>query len=173
MSQKLAPFFIPKKHLDLYFFGTLIISIPLPYKHINNTQLMKVGITFVAFRHLHAGYIQMLEEARKHCDYLIVGLNTTSKEDLTTLVNHNLTNRYIQLYACKYVDEIIPYENETDVENILRNFKIDIRIIGEEYRYLDFTGKEYCLKNNITIFYNSRNLKPYLTYKKNNKQARS
>ena len=127
---------------------------------------MKIGITFVAFSHLNAGYIQMLEEARKQCDYLIVGLNTTPKKQIEAVHNNNLTNRYIQLNGCKYVNEVIPYETEVDVENILRTFKIDVRIIGEEYKLKSFTAKEYCTQNNIEIYYNKRNLKPYLSYKR-------
>lgn len=127
---------------------------------------MKIGITFVAFNHLNASYIQMLEEARKQCDYLIVGLNTTPKEQIQAAYPNNLTNRYIQLNGCKYVNEVIPYETEVDVENILRTFKIDVRIIGEEYKQKSFTAKEYCTQNNIEIYYNKRNLKPYLSYKK-------
>lgn len=127
---------------------------------------MKIGITFVAFKHLHAGYVQMLEEAKKQCDYLIVGLNTNIKEDMSIQADfhQSLTNRYIQLKGCKYVDEIIPYETETDLENILRTYHINIRIIGEEYKKRNFTAKDYCNETNISIYYNRRELQPYLAY---------
>ncbi|MEC4115257.1 adenylyltransferase/cytidyltransferase family protein [Myroides pelagicus] len=123
---------------------------------------MKVGITFAAFTHLHAGYIKMLEEAKTQCDYLIVGLNTTPNFDPTLPGNQNLTliERYIQLKGCKYVDEIIPYQNETDLEDIMHAFKIDTRIIGKEYKNKPFTAKQYCLDKGIQIYYNDMDIRP-------------
>ena len=119
---------------------------------------MKTGITFGVFDLLHAGHVMMLEEAKKMCDYLIVGLNTDP-----ALINPDKNNptqsmveRYIQLQGCKYVDEIIPYTTEQDLDDILRAMPIDIRIIGEEFRDKDFTGKQYCLDQNIEIYYNKR-----------------
>ncbi|MVX36554.1 adenylyltransferase/cytidyltransferase family protein [Myroides sp. LoEW2-1] len=123
---------------------------------------MIIGITFAAFSHLHAGYIKMLEEAKSQCDYLIVGLNTVANYDPTAPIIEDLSlvERYIQLKGCKYVDEIIPYQNETDLEDIMRAYKIDVRIIGKEYKLKPFTAKEYCLKKNIRIYYNNMDLRP-------------
>ncbi|AJH15298.1 adenylyltransferase/cytidyltransferase family protein [Myroides profundi] len=123
---------------------------------------MKVGITFVAFEFLHSGYIQMLEEAKKQCDYLIVGLNTVCKDETGILLSkeYSLVERYITLKACKYVDEIIPYHTEQDLEDILRSFKIDIRILGSEYKTKDYTAKDYCKNKGIKIHFNHRDLKP-------------
>ncbi len=120
---------------------------------------MKNGITFGVFDLLHAGHIMMLEEAKKMCDYLIVGLNTDPSlidPDKNT-PTQSLVERYIQLQGCKYVDEIIPYTTEQDLDDILRAMPIDVRIIGEEYRDKEFTGKKYCLDNGIEIYYNKRN----------------
>lgn len=119
---------------------------------------MKVGITFSSFDLLHAGHVMMLKEARKQCDYLIVGLqlDPSIERSNKNTPSQSIIERYIQLKGSKYVDEIIPYVLEQDVEDILRSFEIKVRIIGEEYRNLDFTGKEYCLKKGIEIFYNSR-----------------
>ena len=120
---------------------------------------MKNGITFGVFDLLHAGHIMMLEEAKKMCDYLIVGLNTDPSlidPDKNT-PTQSLVERYIQLQGCKYVDEIIPYTTEQDLDDILRAMPIDIRVIGEEYRDKEFTGKNYCLDNGIEIYYNKRN----------------
>ena len=77
----------------------------------HNYKKMKVGITFSPFDHLHAGYIKMLEEAKKQCDYLIVGLQTNPKTDhnYKGLAPQTLVERYIQLNGCKYVDEIVPF----------------------------------------------------------------
>jgi len=100
----------------------------------------------------------MLKEAKKQCDYLIVGLQLDPSLDRPKKNNpsQSIIERYIQLKGSKYVDEIIPYVLEQDVQDILRSFEIDVRIIGEEYKTTDFTGKEYCLKKGIEIYYNSR-----------------
>ncbi|MDM1370219.1 adenylyltransferase/cytidyltransferase family protein [Myroides marinus] len=119
---------------------------------------MRTGITFIAFDHLHAGYISMLEEAKSQCDYLIVGLQTNpnNKKDYKVLTPKSLVERYIQLNACKYVDEIVPYITDQDLEDIMCSFNIDVRIIGEEYKGKNFTAKSYCLKKGIEIYYNKR-----------------
>ena len=119
---------------------------------------MKVGITFSSFDLLHAGHVVMLEEAKKQCDYLIVGLQLDPSIDRPNknIPSQSIIERYIQLKGSKYVDEIIPYVIEQDVKDILRSFKIHVRIIGEEYKNVDFTGKEYCIKKGIEIYYNSR-----------------
>lgn len=126
------------------------------YKHLYQT--MKTGITFIAFDTLHAGYIKMLEEAKTQCNYLIVGLQTNpnNKKDLKVLSPKSLVERYIQLNACKYVDEIVPYITEQDLEDIMRSYKIDVRIIGEEYKGKDFTAKDFCIEKGIEIYYNKR-----------------
>jgi glycerol-3-phosphate cytidylyltransferase len=119
---------------------------------------MKVGITFSSFDLLHAGHVVMLKEAKKHCDYLIVGLqlDPSIERPNKNSPSQSIIERYIQLKGSKYVDEIIPYESEQDVEDILRSFKIDVRIIGEEYKTVDFTGKKYCIEKEIEIHYNTR-----------------
>ena len=119
---------------------------------------MRIGFTCSSFDLLHAGHTLMLEEAKAQCDYLIVGLQTDPSIDRPTKNKpvQTVVERYLQLRACKYVDEIIPYVLEQDVEDILRSFKIDVRIIGEEYKTIEFTGKEYCKEKGIEIYYNSR-----------------
>lgn len=118
-----------------------------------------IGITFSAFDLLHAGHVKMLEEAKNVCDYLIVGLQTDPTIDRPekNKPTQSVVERYIQLKACKFVDEIIPYATEQDLEDILRAYKIDVRIIGTEYREKDFTGREYCESKNIKLLYNERN----------------
>ena len=120
---------------------------------------MRVGITFSTFDLLHAGHVVMLKEANKQCDYLIVGLQLDPSIDRPSKnePSQSIIERYIQLKGSKYVDEIVPYVLEQDVEDILQLFNIDVRIIGEEYKDVDFTGKDYCKKNGIEIYYNSRN----------------
>jgi len=119
---------------------------------------MKIGITFGAFDLLHAGHIMMLEEAKRMCDHLIVGLNTDPQhiDPNKNQPTQSVVERYIQLQGCKYVDEIIPYATEQDLDDILRAIPIDIRIIGEEYRDKDFTGKQFCIDHHIEIYYNKR-----------------
>lgn len=119
---------------------------------------MRVGITFSSFDLLHAGHVVMLKEAKKQCDYLIVGLQLDPSLDRSekNKPSQSIIERYIQLKGSLYVDEIVPYVLEQDIEDILRSFKIDVRIIGDEYRNINFTGKEYCTKKGIEIYYNSR-----------------
>lgn len=119
---------------------------------------MKIGITFGVFDLLHAGHVMMLAEAKKHCDYLIVGLNTDPSHVVPIKNNptQTIVERYIQLEGCRYVDEIIPYETEQDLLDLLSALPIGIRFIGEEYREINFTGKQYCIENNIRLHYNER-----------------
>ena len=118
---------------------------------------MKVGITFSSFDLLHPGHVLMLEEAKKQCDYLIVGLQLDPSiySPNKNTPSQSIIERYIKLKGSKYVDEIIPYMSEQDVGDILRSFKIDVRIIGVDYKSVNFTGKEYCIKRGIEIYYNS------------------
>ena len=119
---------------------------------------MKVGITFSTFDLLHAGHVKMLEEAKRQCDFLIVGLqlDPSLNRPEKNSPSQTIIERYIQLKGCKHIDEIIPYVSEQDLEEILRSFKIDVRIIGEEYKDKIFTGKDYCIENGIEIYYNKR-----------------
>ena len=119
---------------------------------------MKVGITFGAFDLFHAGHIKMLEEAKSRCDFLIVGLQLDPSIDRPkkNKPTQTIVERYVQVRSCKYIDEIIPYITEQDLIDILSSFKIDLRIIGEEYQDKGFTGKEYCKKKGIEIYYNKR-----------------
>lgn len=116
--------------------------------------MYKIGFTASAFDLLHAGHIAMLEEAKEHCDYLIVGLHTDPTIDRPKKNKPIQTTfeRYTQLKGCKFVDEIIPYDTELDLINLLKIIKPDLRIIGEEYRMKDFTGKDLP----IEIYYNTR-----------------
>ena len=119
---------------------------------------MKVGITFSTFDLLHAGYIQMLREAKDHCDYLICGLQmdpSTDRPEKNSPVQ-TIVERYSQLRGVKYVDEIIPYGSESDVEDILTMYKLDVRILGEEYRDKEFTGKDICRRRDIDLYFNKR-----------------
>ena len=119
---------------------------------------MKIGITFSAFDLLHAGHIKMLEEAKRQCDYLIVGLQTDPTLDRPDK-NHptqTVVERYIQLNGCKFVDEIVPYATEQDLEDVLCSFKIDVRILGDEYKDKNFTGRAYCESKGIELYYNRR-----------------
>ena len=119
---------------------------------------MRVGITFSTFDLLHAGHVKMLEEAKRQCDYLIVGLQLDPSMDRQekNVPTQSIVERYIQVKGCKHVDEIVPYVYEKDLEDILRSFKIDVRIIGDEYKEKNFTGRDYCEEKGIDIYYNSR-----------------
>ena len=119
---------------------------------------MKIGITFSTFDLLHAGHIAMLRDAKKQCDYLICGLQTDPTLDRIdkNAPIQTVVERQVQLAAVKYVDEIIVYQTEKDVEDILEMFTLDVRILGEEYRDKDFTGKDICKKRGIQLYFNKR-----------------
>jgi glycerol-3-phosphate cytidylyltransferase len=119
---------------------------------------LKVGITFSAFDLLHAGHIKMLEEAKRQCDYLIVGLQTDPTIDRPekNKPTQTVVERYIQIKGCRFVDEIVPYTTEQDLEDILRAFKIDVRIVGDEYQDKNFTGRTYCKEKEIELHFNTR-----------------
>ena len=119
---------------------------------------MKVGFTCSTFDLLHAGHIQMLRDAKSVCDYLIVGLQTDPTIDRQEKNKpiQSIVERYVQLQAVKYVDEIITYSTEKDLEDILSMYQIDIRIMGEEYRDKNFTGKDICQKRGIQFYFNKR-----------------
>ena len=119
---------------------------------------MKIGFTCSTFDLLHAGHISMLREAKQHCDYLICGLQTDPSVDRPekNKPNQTIVERYIQLNAVGYVDEIIPYATEEDLKDILSMLQIDVRILGEEYRDKEFTGKDICRKRDIQLFFNKR-----------------
>lgn len=120
---------------------------------------MKVGITFSTFDLLHAGHIGMLREAKTYCDYLIVGLQsdpTIDRPDTKNKPIQTMVERYAQLNALKFVDEIVPYQTEEDVIDILQLFQIDVRFLGDEYRDKDFTGKDVCRKRDIDLHFNKR-----------------
>ena len=119
---------------------------------------MKVGITFSTFDLLHAGHIKMLEEAKRVCDHLIVGLQLDPSIDRAekNAPAQTIIERYIQLKGCIHVDEIVPYVTENDLLDILQSFKIDVRIVGDEYIEKQYTGRKYCEEKGIEVYYNSR-----------------
>ena len=119
---------------------------------------MRIGFVASSFDLLHAGHVQMLREAKEQCDYLIVGLQTDPTIDRPKKNQpvQTVVERYTQLKGVRYVDEIIPYATESDLEDILTMYHIDVRILGEEYRDLDFTGKDICKKRSIQLYFNKR-----------------
>jgi len=119
---------------------------------------MKVGFTCSTFDLLHAGHVIMLREAKEQCDYLICGLQidpSVDRKEKNAPVQ-TVVERYTQLKAVGYVDEIIPYSTERDLEDLLSMYPIDVRILGEEYKNKTFTGRSICLKRGIDLYYNKR-----------------
>jgi glycerol-3-phosphate cytidylyltransferase len=119
----------------------------------------KIGITFSTFDMLHAGHIAMLSEAKNHCDYLICGLQTDPTIDRPDTKNkpvQSIVERQIQLAACRYVDEVVVYQTENDINDLLLILPIDVRILGVEYKDKDFTGMEECYRRNIELVFNGR-----------------
>jgi glycerol-3-phosphate cytidylyltransferase len=107
---------------------------------------------------LHAGHIAMLSEAKNHCDYLIAGLQNNAKWDRPEKNEpiQSIVERQIQLAATRYVDEIVIYNTERDLVDLLLILPVDVRILGVEYENKDFTGKEECASRGIKIVFNGR-----------------
>ena len=125
----------------------------LDYKDVG-----KIGITCSTFDLLHAGHVVMLEEAKRHCDYLIAALQVDPTQDRDTKNKpiQSVVERQIQLAAVRFVDEIVVYNTEKELDDIFLTLPIDVRIIGEEYKDKDFTAKKICYKRKIEIIYNKR-----------------
>lgn len=119
---------------------------------------MIIGFTASTFDLLHAGHIAMLREAKSQCDYLICGLQVDPSLDRPEKNSpvQSLVERHTQLSAVKYVDEIIPYCTEDDLLDIINMYPINVRILGDEYKNKDFTGKDECRKRGIQLYFNRR-----------------
>ena len=118
----------------------------------------KIGFTCSTFDLLHAGHVTMLEEAKHHCDYLIVGLQNDPTEDRPEKNKpvQSIVERQIQLAAVKYVDEIVLYNTEQDLIDLLLTLPIDVRVLGDEYKNKDFTGKDIAKQRGSKIVFNGR-----------------
>lgn len=116
------------------------------------------GITAGTFDLLHTGHILMLKEAKEQCDYLICALHVdpSIERESKNKPIQTVYERYIQLRAVSYVDEIIPYETEEELETILQTENIDVRIIGEDYHGKYFTGNYLCESGKMELHYNKR-----------------
>jgi len=121
-------------------------------------QGLKIGIVFSQFDILHAGHIAMLSEAKNHCDYLIAGLQNNAQWDRPdkNAPIQSIVERQISLSAVRFVDEIVVYNTEKDLEDILLTLPVDVRILGVEYMEKDFTGRAICEKRKIDLIFNSR-----------------
>ena len=120
---------------------------------------MKIGFNCSSFDMFHAGHVTMLKAQRALCDHLIIALQVDPTIDRPGIKNkpvQSVYERYVQLQACKYIDEILVYETEKDLLNLLMTQTLHIRFLSEEYMHKDFTGKQYCLSNGIEIHYNKR-----------------
>lgn len=131
------------------------------FNHIKElkAQGKKIGITFSTFDMLHAGHVAMLSEAKNHCDYLIAGLQTDPTIDRPDTKNkpiQSIVERQIQLAACRYVDEVVVYQTEQDLVDLLLILPLDVRILGVEYEGKHFSGMEECHDRGIQIVFNGR-----------------
>ena len=120
---------------------------------------MKVGFNCSSFDLFHAGHVTMLKMEKNLCDYLIVALQVDPTVDRPGIKNkpvQSVYERYVQLQGCKYVDEILVYETEEDLLNLIQTQKIDIRFLSEEYKDKDFTGKQYCIDTGIELHFHLR-----------------
>lgn len=119
----------------------------------------RIGITFSTFDLMHAGHVAMLAEAKNHCDYLIAGLQTDPTIDRPDTKNkpvQSIVERQIQLAACRYVDEVVVYQTEQDLVDLLLILPLDIRVLGVEYEAKEFTGKREGMMRGIQHIFNGR-----------------
>lgn len=120
---------------------------------------LKIGITFSSFDLLHAGHIAMLAECKNHCDYLIAALQTDPTIDRPDTKNkpiQSIVERQIQLSACRYVDNVVIYQTEQDLRDLLLILPVDVRILGVEYYNKPFTGEIECVNRGIELVFNER-----------------
>ncbi|MFK3676363.1 hypothetical protein ACI2IP_01445 [Microbacterium sp. NPDC090218] len=130
----------------------------VPTRRRGHSRGPRVGITFATFDLLDPQEIMMLAEAKRRCDYLICGLqmDPTIDRPQQEPPMQTVVERYIQLRGCRYVDEIVPYSTERELEDILRSFEVDVRIVGDEFRERDFTGRAYCEASGIELHFHHR-----------------
>tara|TARA_Y100001973_G_C5167744_1_gene317180 strand:+ start:48 stop:545 length:498 start_codon:yes stop_codon:yes gene_type:complete len=120
---------------------------------------MKIGFNCSSCDLFHAGHVTMLKMEKKMCDHLIVALQVDPTIDRPGIKNkpvQSVYERYVQLQGCRYVDEILVYETESDLLNLIQTQNIDVRFLSEEYKDRDFTGKQYCIDNGIELFFHLR-----------------
>jgi glycerol-3-phosphate cytidylyltransferase len=120
---------------------------------------MKIGFNCSSFDLFHAGHVTMLKMEKELCDYLKVALQVDPSIDRPGIKNkpvQSVYERYIQLQGCKYVDEILVYETEADLLNLIQTQTFHIRFLSEEYRHIEVTGKQYCIDNGVEIYYHLR-----------------
>ena len=131
------------------------------FNHIKQLKAegKRIGIVFSAFDMFHAGHVAMLSEAKNHCDYLICGLQTDPTIDRSETKNkpiQSIVERQIQLAACRYVDEVVVYQTEQDLVDLLLILPLDVRVLGVEYEEKDFSGRSECYDRGIEIVFNGR-----------------
>jgi len=120
---------------------------------------MKIGFNCSSFDLFHAGHVTMLKMESQLCDYLKVALQVNPAIDRPGIKNQpsqSVYERYAQLQACRYVDEILVYDTEADLLNLIKSQTMHIRFLSEEYLNVDFTGKDYCMQNGIKLHYHKR-----------------
>ena len=123
------------------------------------SQGLKIGITFSTFDLLHSGHVAMLAEAKNHCDYLIAGLQTDPTKDRPDTKNkpiQSIVERQISLSSNRFVDEIVVYETEQDLIDLILTLPIDVRILGVEYEDTNFTGRNEGTGRGIHHIFNKR-----------------
>jgi len=120
---------------------------------------MKIGFNCSSCDLFHAGHVTMFKMEKEMCDYLKVALQVDPTIDRPGIKNkpiQSVYERYVQLQGCRYVDEILVYETEADLLNLIKTQTIHVRFLSEEYKDLDFTGKQYCIDHGIELYYHLR-----------------
>ncbi len=143
----------PKQPLHIAYYK-IHISNCKAYKFEKKGINMKIGFFPMVADILHAGHIVALEEAKKKCDYLIVGLHCAPNYKNP---QQSIYQRYMQLRAVKWVDEIIPYENiEKDID-MFKSLDYDIYFLGADHMQNNWELKDTIENLNKQIIYINRN----------------
>lgn len=106
------------------------------------SEEFKIGFTAGVFDLTHCGHLLMFQYCKKHCDYLIVAIQVDPSKyrEGKEAPIETIFERFVRLESCKYVDKVIPYESEEDLESILNTVYYDLRFIGSDHQGRSFTG---------------------------------
>ena len=113
------------------------------------------GIICGSFDLIHPGYVRMFKESKSVCKKLIVALQDDPTIDRPEKCKpvQSLESRMEILQAIRYVDQIVLYNTEAELYELLRKTDYEVRILGSDYSSRDYTGSDL-LK---PVYYHERN----------------
>jgi len=129
-------------------------------------KIDKVGIIAGNFDVIHPGYVKMFEDAKENaCQYLIIALqgDPTIERPFKCKPVQSIDEREYILRSIKYVDDILHYNTEQELLQLLETTRWDVRIIGTDYKNIDYTGKYLEKKLNKSVYFHKRDHEYSLT----------